>query len=246
MASSQISLPIGGINDQCGLCGTPLFETDDVGLFGLNGLTCVDCYLNFARYSPSWGSIKLENGQNLGVHTVAGHPQSPYYDGDSVGIVILDPEWTYEHTPDHTASIFSGLTQNEREFVYRLAADTWSDDIATIPVPEDAWEAIRDFHHRGDNTLSPYLTARESLVPPFAVTPNRIYATEIRGDNDQDAIVSRLKSCGKNNDNTTTNSSLSEFEVESSTTTENSTDETEKQESTDKQRTGQSNLGSFG
>lgn len=172
----DISLPIGGVTDRCGICGREISPQSEIhiGLLGLNGVACSDCSVNINHYTPGWYALESARNQ-LEIFTYTGHPGTPFYEASVRGVFLDVPE-AADHDPLPLQRRYESLDRELQELIWSLPASTLPDGYTEItPAWEGDHSVSRPYRYQlDDDSEHPMTQLTKHLPRPFAVTPNSV------------------------------------------------------------------------
>jgi hypothetical protein len=170
----EIKLPVGGITETCGLCGSNLESIHKVDLVGLNGILCDRCTSTINHYTPMWGVIELPGNAKIELWQYAGHPESPYFQ-QTAPVLFVDSSGIEQSNPQEVRAYYDGIAEEVKEIIWYFAAGITPPDFSSINIPLNPVMDVVKVHKEAEDD-NPYSKLSSYLPRPYLVDGGNIAA----------------------------------------------------------------------
>lgn len=177
----NITPPLGGVDDECGICGRAL-DGDEwgatPGYVALNGVICRTCTTNINHFTPRWYCLEPAHRDPIEVFEYSGWVDTPFYNG-TVGGVFLDVEMARDSPA--LAQYYHDLTWDLKRLLWTVPAGTLPDGWTRLSPDWTSTYHLPGFYSYHDSDDDhPMHELQKHLPRPFAITGDTIIAEESR------------------------------------------------------------------
>jgi hypothetical protein len=136
--SSEITLPVGGLTDKCGVCGRGISGEHERGLIGLNGVLCANCTQNIHLFTPLMAQFNTADGNFFRSYSFSCYPDTPYWDA-AANVILINERDLNIRSPEAVTEFYQEVSSPVKEALWNIASVGEAKNLAKISPTEVEW-----------------------------------------------------------------------------------------------------------